>query len=50
MMRAHQHDIAEVMEVCDSTTDAKLKSLLSSLLPVLMKHAEIAQKIVDQGK
>jgi putative membrane protein len=48
MMQDHQHDIAEVTEVRDSTKDAKLKSLLSSLLPVLKKHEEIAQKIVDR--
>jgi putative membrane protein len=49
MMQDHQHDIAAVTEVRDSTADAKLKSLLSSLLPVLKKHEEIAQKIVDHA-
>jgi putative membrane protein len=49
MMRDHQHDIAKVTEARDATRDIKLKGLLSSLLPVLKKHEEIAQKIIDHA-
>lgn len=49
MVQDHQHDIAEVTSVRDSTKDAKLKTLLGSLLPVLEKHEKTAQKLVDQS-
>ncbi len=48
MLHDHQHDIAEVTAVRDATKDTKLKSLLSSLLPVLQKHEETARKIIER--
>ena len=49
MLADHEKDIAEVKEARDKTTDAKLKSLLSATLPVLEKHRDLAQKLVDKG-
>jgi putative membrane protein len=51
MVDDHKKDIAEVTEARDATTDAKLKKLLTELVPTLQKHEETAQKIVDtEGK
>ena len=51
MTQRHKKDIAEVTEARDATPDPKLKKLLTELLPVLQKHEEAAQKIVDtEGK
>jgi len=47
MLDDHKKDIAEVTEALDSTTDPKLKKLLSDLLPTLQKHEDTAQKILD---
>jgi putative membrane protein len=47
MLEDHKKDIAEVTEARDNTKDAKLKKLLSDMLPTLQKHEEAAQKIVD---
>jgi putative membrane protein len=47
MVDDHKKDIAEVTEARDATADAKLKKLLTELLPTLQKHQEAAQKIVD---
>jgi putative membrane protein len=49
MLADHEKDIAEVKEARDKTTDTKLKSLLSATLPVLEKHRDLAQKLVDKG-
>ena len=32
----------------DATSDEKLKKLLGELLPVLHKHEEMAQRLVDR--
>ena len=48
MLEDHKKDIAEVKEARDTTTDPKLKALLSSTLPVLEKHRDTAQKLVDK--
>ena len=50
MLADHKKDIAEATDARDSTTDPKLKSLLTAMLPTLQKHADTAQKIVDQQK
>jgi putative membrane protein len=47
MLDDHKKDIAEVSEARDKTDDAKLKKLLSDLLPTLQKHQDAAQKILD---
>jgi putative membrane protein len=47
MVEDHRKDIAAVTEARDSTTDDKLKKLLTDLLPTLQKHEDVAQKIVD---
>src|SRR4051794_953648 len=49
MLSDHEKDIAEMKEARDKTSDAKLKSLLTATLPVLEKHRELAQKLVDKG-
>jgi putative membrane protein len=48
MLDDHKKDIAEVREARDGTSDAKLKSLLVTTLPVLEKHRDTAQKLVDK--
>jgi putative membrane protein len=51
MVDDHKKDIAEVTAARDATTDAKLKKLLTELVPTLQKHEETAQKIVEtEGK
>jgi putative membrane protein len=50
MLDDHKKDIAEVTSARDSTTDDKLKKLLSDLLPTLEKHRDTAQKLVDAKK
>jgi putative membrane protein len=50
MLADHKKDVAAVTAARDSTSDPKLKRLLTDLLPVLQKHEEIAQKLVDKGK
>ncbi len=47
MVDDHKKDIAEVTDARDSTTDDRLKKLLSDLLPTLQKHEDAAQKLVD---
>jgi|tagenome__1003787_1003787.scaffolds.fasta_scaffold20817190_1 putative membrane protein len=47
MVDDHKKDIAEVTQARDATADAKLKKLLTELVPTLQKHEETAQKIVD---
>jgi putative membrane protein len=48
MLDDHKKDIAEVKEARDGTSDKKLKSLLNTTLPVLEKHRDTAQKLVDK--
>lgn len=48
MLEDHKKDIAEVKTARDSTTDPKLKALLTSTLPVLEKHRDTAQKLVTK--
>jgi len=48
MLDDHKKDIADAKAARDTTTDAKLKTLLTSTIPVLEKHREIAQKLVDK--
>jgi putative membrane protein len=47
MVDDHNKDVAEVTAARDTTTDPKLKKLLAEILPVLKKHLETAQKLVD---
>ena len=48
MLEDHKKDVAEAKAARDMTTDPKLKALLTSTIPVLEKHREIAQKLVDK--
>jgi putative membrane protein len=48
MLDDHKKDIAEAKAARDTTADPKLKALLTSTIPVLEKHREIAQKLVDK--
>lgn len=48
MLDDHKKDIAEAKAAKDATKDPKLKALLASTIPVLEKHREIAQKLVDK--
>jgi len=48
MLDGHQKVIADVKVARDGTDDAKLKSLLAAMLPILEKHQQTAQKLVDQ--
>lgn len=47
MLEDHTNDVNAVTAARDTTSDAKLKALLSELLPTLQKHKDIAQKLVD---
>jgi putative membrane protein len=49
MVDDHKKEIAEVTAARDSTTDAKLKALLSALLPTLERHESMA-KSLEHGK
>ena len=46
MVEAHKKDIAALTKARDTTTDDKLKKLLTELLPTLQKHEDTAQKIL----
>jgi putative membrane protein len=48
MLDDHKKDIADAKAARDSTTDAKLKTLLTTTIPVLEKHRDTAQKLVDK--
>jgi putative membrane protein len=48
MLDDHKKDIAEVQSARDGTADAKLKTLLTAMLPVLEKHRDTAQKLTDK--
>lgn len=43
MVEDHKKEIAEVTAARDATTDAKLKTLLTALLPALEKHESMAE-------
>ncbi len=47
MLDGHKKAIADVTAARDKTADAKLKKLLTELVPTLQKHEEMAQKILD---
>jgi putative membrane protein len=47
MLADHKKDVAEVTRARDATADPKLKKLLSDILPVLKRHQDTAQKLVD---
>jgi putative membrane protein len=47
MVYADQRDIAALTKARDSSTDDKLKKLLTELLLTLQKHEDTAQKILD---
>jgi putative membrane protein len=48
MLEDHKKDIAEAKLAQGQTQDPRLRGLLSSLIPTLEKHKEIAQKLVDK--
>lgn len=48
MLEDHKKDIADAKAARESTTDPKLKTLLTATIPVLEKHRDIAQKLVDK--
>jgi putative membrane protein len=50
MVADHKKDIEEVSTARDTTTDPKLKKLLTGLVPTLQKHLEVAQQIVDTSQ
>lgn len=47
MLEAHKKDIAALTTARDTTSDDKLKKLLTAVLPTLQKHEDTAQKILD---
>jgi putative membrane protein len=49
MLASHQRAIAELEAARDTTSDENLKRLLVELLPVLHKHADTAQRLVDRA-
>jgi putative membrane protein len=49
MLAAHEKDIAELEAARDSTSDERLKRLLTELLPVLHRHEDTARRLVDQA-
>ncbi|HSS38334.1 MAG TPA: DUF4142 domain-containing protein [Polyangia bacterium] len=47
MLDDHKRDVAEMTKARDTTDDEQLKKLLTDVVPVLQKHLDTAQKIVD---
>ena len=45
MVDDQKKQIAEVTEARDKTTDAKLKKLLTAVLPTLQKHESMAESL-----
>jgi putative membrane protein len=45
MVDEHKKDIAELTPARDQTTDAKLKKLLTDVLPTLQKHETMAENL-----
>ena len=50
MLDDHKKDVDDMKKARDNTDDPKLKKLLTDVVPVLEKHQETAQKIVDETK
>lgn len=50
MVDDHKKEIAEVTADRDSTTDAKLKALLTAMLPTLEKHQNMAASLEHGNK
>ena len=50
MLDDHKKDVDEATAARDATGDAKLKKLLTALIPTLQKHKDTAQKLVDGTK
>jgi putative membrane protein len=50
MLDDHKKDVEEAKTARDAATDPKLKGLLTDIVPVLEKHQETAQKLVDASK
>jgi putative membrane protein len=48
MLEDHKKDISEAQAARDGTADEKLKTLLTATIPVLEKHRDIAQKLIDK--
>jgi putative membrane protein len=48
ILSSHRQSIAELEDARASTTDDKLKKLIDEILPVLHKHADAAQHLLDQ--
>jgi len=48
MLDDHKKDVAEAKQARETTNDAKLKALLAATIPVLEKHRDTAQKLVDK--
>jgi putative membrane protein len=49
MLEDHEKAIAELKAARDTTSDERLKRLLTDLLPVLHKHEDTARRLVDQA-
>jgi putative membrane protein len=49
MLKEHQQTIAEVTKARDGTSDPKLRGLLNELLPIFVRHEQMAQKLADQS-
>ena len=47
MLDDHKKDVAEISQARDTTDDQQLKKLLTGVVPVLEKHEQTAQKLVD---
>lgn len=50
MLDDHKKDVEEAKTARDGTDNPKLKKLLTNIVPVLEKHEEQAQKLVDAQK
>lgn len=50
MVDDHKKEIAEVTADRDSTTDAKLKALLTAMLPTLERHQNMAESLEHGSK
>jgi putative membrane protein len=48
MLEDHKQAISELQAARDGTADAKLKTLLTAIVPVLEKHRDTAQKLTDK--
>lgn len=48
MLDDHEKALASAKSARDATSDDKLKTLLTELVPVLQKHRDLAQTLVDK--